>query len=281
MPRRSWPRPGRRVDGCAAIRVPGGAALIPEGHRRAHGRGEGGQGAAGCIWARRTASGWEGQGVKAVGQALLDALGGAEGDLLLAVGGAGRGDLARARTPSARALARRPEVRPRRRTRFAWVVDFPLFELDPETGDACAGPPPVHRAAPGRSAARSISTPAGVRALHYDAVLQRQRARAAARSASPIPRCSGASSSCSAFRRRRSGGGSAFCWTAWRAGAPPHGGFALGLRPDHDAAGRAPIAARRDRVSQDHGGAGPVRGCADAGGPERPRRRCTCEPADE
>ena len=43
--------------------------------------------AGGLIWARRTAAGWEGQGVKAVGQALLDALGGTEGDLLLAVAG--------------------------------------------------------------------------------------------------------------------------------------------------------------------------------------------------
>ncbi len=44
--------------------------------------------AGGLIWARRTAAGWEGQGVKAFGAEGLAALGGDEGDLLLAVVGA-------------------------------------------------------------------------------------------------------------------------------------------------------------------------------------------------
>ena len=42
--------------------------------------------AGGLIWARRGASGWEGQGVKAVGAETLAKLG-TEGDLLLAVAG--------------------------------------------------------------------------------------------------------------------------------------------------------------------------------------------------
>jgi aspartyl-tRNA synthetase len=65
--------------------------------------------AGGLIWARRTAAGWEGQGVKALGQSLLDAMGGAEGDLLLAVAGADAVTSPALHAVRA-ALARRPET---------------------------------------------------------------------------------------------------------------------------------------------------------------------------
>jgi aspartyl-tRNA synthetase len=71
--------------------------------------------------------------VKAVGHALLDALGAAEADLLLAV--AGPDAITSPALHAVRAtLTRRPEVRPARAHAFCWIVDFPLFELDPETG---------------------------------------------------------------------------------------------------------------------------------------------------
>src|SRR6185437_15448317 len=88
--------------------------------------------AGGLIWARRAGAGWEGQGVKAVGQELLAAVGGAEGDLLLAVAGADAVTSPALHAVRA-ALTRRPEVRPSTDHAFAWIVDFPLFELDPET----------------------------------------------------------------------------------------------------------------------------------------------------
>jgi len=90
-------------------------------------------GAGGLIWARRGAGAWEGQGVKAVGGALLDALGGAEGDLLLAVAGSDRITSPALHAVRA-ALIRRPDARPLAAHAFAWIVDFPLFELDPDTG---------------------------------------------------------------------------------------------------------------------------------------------------
>src|SRR5690349_21898682 len=90
-------------------------------------------GAGGLIWARRSSNAWEGQGVKAVGQALLDALGGSEGDLLLAVSGADTITSPALHAVRA-ALIRRPDARPISAHAFAWIVDFPLFELDPDTG---------------------------------------------------------------------------------------------------------------------------------------------------
>ena len=182
--------------------------------------------AGGLIWARRTAAGWEGQGVKAVGHRLLDALGGAEGDLLLAVAGAD-GITSPALHAVRSALMRRPDVRPTTAHAFVWIVDFPLFELDPETGRHV----PAHHpfTAPHPADREKLERdPGHTRAQHYDAVYNgNELGSGSIRITDPavqrrifellgIPEPE---------IRRRFG----FLLDGLAAGAPPHGGFALGF----------------------------------------------------
>jgi aspartyl-tRNA synthetase len=183
-------------------------------------------GAGGLIWARRAAGGWEGQGAKALGHELLGALGGAEGDLLLAVAGPDAVTspaLHAVRT----ALARRPEVRPLSAHAFVWIVDFPLFELDPESRQHVPAHHPFTAPHPA-DAGLLDGNPAGARALHYDAVYNgSELGSGSIRITDPavqrrifellgIPE---------AEIRRRFG----FLLDGLAAGAPPHGGFALGF----------------------------------------------------
>ena len=183
-------------------------------------------GAGGLIWARRSAAGWEGQGVKATGATLLEALGGAEGDMLLAAVGPDAATSAALHTVRL-ALARRPEARKVTDHAFCWVVDFPLFERDPATGDHVPAHHPFTAPHPD-DAGRLVSDPAACRALHYDAVyngnelgsgsiritdraLQQQIFTLLGMPAEDI--------------QRRFG----FLLDGLAAGAPPHGGFALGF----------------------------------------------------
>jgi aspartyl-tRNA synthetase len=182
--------------------------------------------AGGLIWARRTAAGWEGQGVKAVGQRLLDALAGAEGDLLLAV--AGPDTVTSPALHAVRtALTRRPGTAPATPHAFAWIVDFPLFEHDAESG---LHVPAHHPFTAPHPADRDllVGEPWRVRALHYDAVYNgNELGSGSIRITDPavqhrifellgIPE---------AEIRRRFG----FLLDGLAAGAPPHGGFALGF----------------------------------------------------
>jgi aspartyl-tRNA synthetase len=153
-------------------------------------------------------------------------LGGREGDLLLAV--AGPDTVTSPAVHAVRAaLTRRPEARPTTSHAFVWVVDFPLFELDPESGKYV----PAHHpftAPHAEDRGRLESDPGSCRALHYDAVYNgvelgsgsiRITDPAAQRqifSLLGIPE---------ADIRRRFG----FLLDGLAAGAPPHGGFALGF----------------------------------------------------
>ncbi|HET7025314.1 MAG TPA: aspartate--tRNA ligase, partial [Gemmatimonadales bacterium] len=142
--------------------------------------------AGGLIWARRTMDGWEGQGVKAVGQQLLASLdaavqqtpaidGGAfqlpsvrPGDLLVAVPGPD------AITSPALAmirleLARRTNSSLATRHSFLWVLDFPLFEHDAASGEWIFTHHPFTSPHPD-DAAFFEADPGRCRALHYDAV---------------------------------------------------------------------------------------------------------------
>jgi aspartyl-tRNA synthetase len=182
--------------------------------------------AGGLIWARRTAAGWEGQGVKAVGQQLLDALGGTEGDLLLAV--AGPDTVTSSALHAVRAaLIRRPEVQPATAHAFVWIVDFPLFELDPETNRHVPAHHPFTAPHPA-DRDRLEADPGRVRALHYDVVYNgNELGSGSIRITDPalqrrIFELLGLSEP---DIRRRFG----FLLDGLAAGAPPHGGFALGF----------------------------------------------------
>jgi aspartyl-tRNA synthetase len=182
-------------------------------------------GAGGLIWARRTAGGWEGQGVKAIGERALASLGGTEGDLLLAVVGADRVTspaLHAVRT----ALIQRPGVTAAMPHAFTWVVDFPLFEQD-EAGRHVPAHHPFTAPHPD-DIARLDSDPASCRALHYDAVYNgNELGSGSIRITDPIvqQRIFGLLGLSAEEIAHRFG----FLLDGLAAGAPPHGGFALGF----------------------------------------------------
>jgi aspartyl-tRNA synthetase len=183
-------------------------------------------GAGGLIWARRTEAGWEGQGVKAIGETALGFLAAAPGDLVVAV--AGPNTITNAALHAVRtALTRRPGVEPLRAHAFAWVVDFPLFERDAESGEWIFTHHPF--TSPHPDDREHLSTdPGRCRALHYDAVYNgNELGSGSIRITDPALQ-----SQVFAFlglghdeQYRRFG----FLLDALASGAPPHGGFALGF----------------------------------------------------
>ncbi len=183
-------------------------------------------GAGGLIWARRTAAGWEGQGVKAIGPGALARVAAAEGDLLVAVVG---GDAVTSPALHAvrSAMTRLPGASPSSAHAFAWVVNFPLFELDPATGRHVPAHHPFTAPHP-EDRDRLDRDPAGCRAQHYDVIYNgNELGSGSIRITDPgvqrriftllgIP---------DDEVRRRFG----FLLDGLAAGAPPHGGFALGF----------------------------------------------------
>jgi aspartyl-tRNA synthetase len=183
-------------------------------------------GAGGLMWARRTAAGWEGQGAKALGIGLLGQVKASEGDLLVAVPGKD-GITAPALHAVRMELIRRLSFKPVTPHAFAWVVDFPLFELDPATGQHVPAHHPFTAPHPDDSA-RLESDPAHCRAQHYDAVYNGNEL------GSGSIRITDTTVQRTIFKllgigddeiRRRFG----FLLDGLAAGAPPHGGFALGF----------------------------------------------------
>jgi aspartyl-tRNA synthetase len=213
---------GGRLRG---IRVPGGATAsrkeldaMTAAAREAK--------AGGLIWARRTDAGWEGQGVKAIGAAALEALGAPAGELLLAV--TGPDHITSPALHNVRALlTRREGVKPERQHAFAWIVDFPLFEKDLATGERVFAHHPFTSPHP-EDLAYLDSEPDRCRALHYDAVYNGSEL------GSGSIRITDPELQSTVFRllgipaedqQRRFG----FLLDGLASGAPPHGGFALGF----------------------------------------------------
>jgi aspartyl-tRNA synthetase len=183
-------------------------------------------GVGGLIWARRTSGGWEGQGVKAIGASALAALGGREGDLLLAV--AGRDTVTSPALHTVRtALIRRLAPAPLQAHAFVWVLDFPLFERDPDSGAWVF----VHHpfTAPRADHVAYIeSDPGRCRALHYDAVYNgNELGSGSIRITDPAlqQQVFGLLGMGPEQIRERFG----FLLDGLAAGAPPHGGFAIGF----------------------------------------------------
>lgn len=213
---------GGRLRG---IVVPGGAGLSRKELDQLGARARE-AGAGGLIWARRTAGGWEGQGVKAAGAGTLARLDAAEGALLLAAAG-----LDGVTSPALHAvrteLCRRPDARPLRAHAFVWITDFPLFEFDAESNAYVPAHHPFTAPHP-EDAGRLESDPASCRALHYDAVYNgNELGSGSIRVTDPalqslIFRLLGIGAE---EARRRFG----FLLDGLASGAPPHGGFAIGL----------------------------------------------------
>jgi aspartyl-tRNA synthetase len=183
-------------------------------------------GAGGLIWCRLVAAGWEGQGVKAMGLTALERVGGREGDLVLAVVG-----LDAVTSPALHAVrslvVKRPRMAPLRDHSFCWVVEFPLFEHDPETGTHIPAHHPFTAPHPDdREFLRSA--PDRVRALHYDCVYNgNELGSGSIRITDPELQSTifGLLGIAPEEQARRFG----FLLDGLAAGAPPHGGFALGF----------------------------------------------------
>ncbi len=203
--------------------VPGGAGLsrkdLDEWSAQAKELG------AALLWARRTVT-WEGPGAKAIAGTGLESLAGNEGDLLLAASGPDR-----ATSPGLNAVRlaaiRRLSLPARTEHGFVWVTDFPLFEPDPETGAFTFAHHPF-TAPHAQDAGYLESDPARCRALHYDAVYN------GVELGSGSIRITNPALQQTVFKLlgmtqeeadRRFG----FLLQALAAGAPPHGGFAVGF----------------------------------------------------
>jgi aspartyl-tRNA synthetase len=125
------------------------------------------------------------------------------------------------------ALTRRPDARPESAHRFAWVVDFPLFELDPESGRYVPAHHPFTAPHPD-DRDKLESDPASCRALHYDAVYNGvELGSGSIRITDPVvQRLIFSLLGIPEDEVRRRFG---FLLDGLSAGAPPHGGFALGF----------------------------------------------------
>ncbi len=214
---------GGRVRG---IRVPGAAGWsrkqVDELEAIAKGAGVGG-----LIRLKSASGGLEGPLAKFVGPEAVAALALADGDLLLAVAAVDRvanPALDRVRQECAARLGLADPAA----QRFLWVVDFPMFEADPETGALAAVHHPFTSPNADDMRARP-DAPATWRALAYDCVLNGVGLGGGSiRTSDPAVQARmfellGIGDA--AEQERRFG----FLLEGLRAGAPPHGGIAFGF----------------------------------------------------
>ncbi|HZF68793.1 MAG TPA: aspartate--tRNA ligase [Gemmatirosa sp.] len=185
-----------------------------------------GAGAQGVIFLKRVAGKLEGGPAKFLRPDAADALGLAEGDMALVVAGPDHVTspaLDRVRQDIARRLGLVPEGA----LELLWVVDFPMFERDPRTGALAAMHHPFTSAMP-EDAALLDTEPWRARARAYDVVLNGTELGGGS------IRISDAVQQARIFAllgiddetaRARFG----FLLEGLRAGAPPHGGIALGF----------------------------------------------------
>jgi len=182
--------------------------------------------ASGLLWAKRGPDGVSGPGAKALGPAALERLQLADGDLVLGVAGADEvalPALGRVRLETIRKLGLVPD----RRHAFVWIEQFPLFERDPETGSFV----PMHHpfTAPHPDDLGLLDTaPERVRSTHYDPVYNGvELGSGSIRIVDPAlqQRVFDWLGIGPAEAEHRFG----FLIEGLKAGAPPHGGIALGF----------------------------------------------------
>lgn len=187
-------------------------------------------GAPGVVWFRRTAEGYASPAKKALGEAGIArfwrAAGAGEADLVLALGGAPKVVFA-ALGALRLHLARQLDLIPPHRHAFAWITDFPLLEWDGETQRFYACHHPFTAPQPA-DLGRLESDPASVRARAYDVIMDGyELGGGSIRIHDPeVQRRVFAVLGLGEEEAREKFG---FLLEAFRYGAPPHGGIALGL----------------------------------------------------
>jgi aspartyl-tRNA synthetase len=187
-------------------------------------------GAPGVTWFRRTAEGYSASAKKALGDhgiaAFLATGKAGEGDLLVVVGGAPKvmfASLGELRVELGRKLGLIKEGS----HAFLWVTDFPLLEWDEETERFYASHHPFTSPKP-EDVDKLESDPGAVRARAYDVVMDGvELGGGSIRIHEPAlqQRAFAALGIDEAQAKHRFG----FLLEAFRYGAPPHGGIALGL----------------------------------------------------
>jgi len=213
---------GGRVRG---IRVPGGASFsrkqVDELEALAKGAGAGG-----LVRLKRAGNGIEGPAAKFLADGAADRLALAEGDLALLVAdrdGVTNPALDRVRQE----VARRTNVVPDDAKEFLWVLDFPMFECDPETRQLAAMHHPF--TAPHPDDVGLLDTaPDRARAVAYDVVLNgTELGGGSVRISDPLlqEKVFGLLGIDEETARARFG----FLLEGLRGGAPPHGGIAFGF----------------------------------------------------
>jgi aspartyl-tRNA synthetase len=213
---------GARVRGIA---VQGGAALsrkdvdqLAEAAKQA--------GGSGLAWVKRQGEQISGSVAKYFTAEDMGALGVGDGDAALFAVGPDRVTspvLDRTRQDVIRRLGAKPATA----HAFTWVLDFPLFEPDPETGRPVFAHHPFTSPHPD-DVARLDSAPFTCRALHYDAVYNGNEL------GSGSIRITDAAVQRRVFTHLGLSSEEAearfgFLLRALQAGAPPHGGFAIGF----------------------------------------------------
>ena len=155
-----------------AVRYPGGAALSRRDFDELTETAKS-FGAGGLIWIAYAADGWKASIQKLLDDATVTRLrtltGSEAGDALLLVGVASAGFGRRRKTPRLH-VGERLGLRDPEKFAFCWVVGFPLFERDPETGALTPAHHPFTSPAPGQEALLETD-PDAMRAQHYDLVL--------------------------------------------------------------------------------------------------------------
>ena len=187
-------------------------------------------GAPGVVWFRKTAEGYGSPAKKAMGDegiaTFLQAAGAGEGDLLVVVGGAPKvvfAALGALRVELGRGL----ELIPKDAHAFLWVTGFPLLEWDEETRRFYASHHPFTSPRP-EDVDKLESDPGAVRARAYDVVMDGvELGGGSIRIHDPAlqRRVFTALGIDEAQAKHKFG----FLLEAFRYGAPPHGGLALGL----------------------------------------------------
>jgi len=215
-------RQGVRVRGIA---VPGGAKVsrkdvdqITEVVKQL--------GASGLAWAKRQGDQVSGSVAKFLTAEVLGRLGVQDGDAVLLVAGPDRVTspaLDRVRQELIRRLAPAPKAA----HAFCWVVDFPLFEADPETGAPVFAHHPFTSPHP-EDLAKLDADPFACRALHYDAVYNgNELGSGSIRIVDPAVQRRVFSHL--GLTREDADARFGFLLQALASGAPPHGGFAIGF----------------------------------------------------